>query len=166
MDRRSSVWRGLALAGVFLLFAGGPGAKSTPAQEGQAVAIVAHPNVPVDNLSFPRLRRIFRAEQKFWPNRSKITLLMRAPGSYERDVVLARIYRMSEAELRKYWIGKMFRTEVATGPKTVPSTDMAHGLVASIPGAITFVAAGTVQPGEKVIRIDGKLPNDPGYPLR
>jgi hypothetical protein len=35
-----------------------------------------------------------------------------------------------------------------------------------IPGSITFVLASAVTPGTKVLRIDGKLPSDPGYPLK
>jgi hypothetical protein len=38
-------------------------------------------------------------------------------------------------------------------------------LVASIPGAIAFMAAGDVKPGLKVLRIDDRLPGEAGYRL-
>lgn len=60
----------------------------------------------------------------------------------------------------------MFRSEVASGPKIVFSTDMLRDLVTVIPGAIGFVPASEVGPDLKVIRIDGKLPGDEGYPLK
>ena len=130
------------------------------------VAIVVHAQTPVDNLTFTQLRNIFLGEQQFWPDHSRITLLVRAPQAAERKFVLDRIYKMNEGQFRQYWIAKLFRAEVASGPKIVYSSEMAIELVSAIPGAITFVPAGTIAAGAKVIRVDGKLPSDPGYPLK
>ncbi len=132
----------------------------------QAIAIVVNPKSAVTDISFAELRRIFLGEQQFWPDRSKITLLVRAPVAPEREVVLNEIYGMDEDQFRQYWIGKMFRAEVAGGPKIVYSSDMAINLVGVIPGSITFVLASAVTPNARVLRIDGKLPSDPGYPLK
>jgi len=132
----------------------------------QPVAIVVNPKTNVTDLSFADLRRIFLGQQQFWPDRSKVTLLVRAPVARERAVVLDEIYRMDEDQFRQYWIGKMFRAEIAGGPKIVYSSDMAMNLVDVIPGSITFVLASAVTGNSKVLRIDGKLPSDPRYPLK
>ena len=131
-----------------------------------AVAIVVHPSLDIENLTFDELRRIFRGERQLWPGGSRITLLVRAPVAQERRIVLQKIYRMTEAEYRQYWIAKMFRAEVAAGPKLVYSSDMARELVTAIPGAIGFMPASSVGGGVKVIKIDNRLPSDPGYILR
>ena len=131
-----------------------------------SVAIVVHPETPIENISLAQLRRIFLGEQQYWQGNARITLLVRAPESLEREFVLDRIYRMNEGQFRQYWIAKLFRAEVASGPKVVYSSEMALELVSAIRGAITFVAASAVQPGVKVIRVDGKLPGESGYPLR
>ena len=136
------------------------------AATGEAVAIVVHPQVAIDDLSVDQLKSIFLAEQQHWPDRSRITLLVRAAKAPERDLVLNAVYGMSEDRYRQYWIAKMFRAEVASGPKIVFSTDMLRDLVAVIPGSIGFVPASAVGPDLKVIRIDGMLPGDEGYPLR
>lgn len=130
------------------------------------VAIVVHPSTGIENLAFDELQRIFRGEKQFWPDKSRITLLVRAPVAQERKLVLDKIYRMSEEAFRQYWIGKMFRAEVASGPKLVYSSDMTRELVTAIPGAIGFMPASSVGSGVKVIKIDGRLPSDPGYILR
>ena len=130
------------------------------------VAIVVHPETEVDDLSFDELRRIFRGDVQFWSDGRRVTLLMRAPAAAERELVLDRIYGMDENEFREYWIGKMFRAEVAAGPKLVYSSDMARDLVTVIPGAITFVPVADVSSETRVVRIDGLLPNDPRYALR
>lgn len=141
-------------------------AQSSSSSSRQAVAIVVNPHSTVTDLSFAELRRIFLGQQQFWPDRTKITLLVRAPVAPERAVVLDQIYRMDEDQFRQYWIGKMFRAEVAGGPKIVYSSDMAINLVDNVPGSITFVLASAVTQSSKVLRIDGKLPSDPGYPLK
>jgi len=156
------------LPSAFLVLAAPPSAAQEAAQEEErpAIAIVVHPTVSVDDLSFDELRTIFLGERQFWPDRSRITLLVRAPVAYEREVVLNRIYRMSEDEFRQYWIAKMFRAEVASGPKLVYSNDMARQLVTAIPGAITFMPASEADERVKTLRIDGVLPSEAGYPLR
>ena len=156
----------LALA---MIVAAGPMASPVDAQTegGEAVTIVVHPQVTIDNdnLTLDELRSIFLAERQHWSDRSRITLLVRAAIAPERDLILTEIFGMSEDRYRRYWIGKMFRSEVASGPKIVFSTDMLRDLVTVIPGSIGFVPVSEVGPDLKVIRIDGMLPGDEGYPL-
>jgi len=130
------------------------------------IAIVVHKDTQVEELSLANLRSVFRADQQFWADRTRITLLVRAPQSDERDFVLDRIYEMSEGQYRQYWIAKMFRAEVPRGPKTVVSSETALGLVVAIPGSISFIRADEVTDKVKVVRIDGALPSDVGYPLQ
>ncbi|MCU1259341.1 MAG: hypothetical protein JWO80_2226 [Bryobacterales bacterium] len=130
------------------------------------VAIVVSPDVPVDEMSFSEVRKVFMGDRQFWNPRLRVVLLMRAPVAPERNVVLRTIYQMSEAQFRQYWISKVFRADVSTGPKIVYSTEMASELVAAIPGAVAFVDSAQIPKGLKVLRIDGKLPGDKTYPLR
>ena len=152
-------------ATVLALVAMAAAVSTVGAQTTEAVAIVVHPQVAVDDLSLDELKNIFLAERQYWQDRSRITLVMRAAIAPERDLVLSEIYGMSEDRYRQYWIAKMFRAEVASGPKIVFSTDMLRDLVTVIPGSIGFVPMSEVGPDLKVIRIDGRLPGDEGYPL-
>jgi len=130
-----------------------------------SVAIVVSPDVPVDELSFSEVRKLFLGERQFWTPRLRVVLLMRAPVAPERNVVLRTIYQMSEAQFRQYWISKVFRADVSAGPKIVYSTEMANDLVNAIPGAVAFIDAAQIPKGLKVLKIDGKLPGDKAYPL-
>lgn len=136
-----------------------------PAAPASDLAVVVHPGVPVDNLSFPEVRKLLLGDRQYWNSSLRVTLLIRAPVAREREVVLKTIYQMSEAQFRQYWIGKVFRADTASGPKIVYSNDMAAELVANIPGAIAFVDAAQVPKGLKVLKIDGRLPGEKGYPL-
>jgi ABC-type phosphate transport system substrate-binding protein len=130
------------------------------------VAIVVHPDTPVSDLSFTELRRIFLGEQQFWDGSTRITLLVRPPRSSERAVILDRVYEMNEGQFRQYWIAKLFRAEVSSGPKLVYSNEAALELVAAIPGAISFLDASVPTRSVKVLRIDGVAPGERGYKLQ
>ena len=129
------------------------------------VAVVVHPGVPADNLTFAEVRKLLLGDRQYWNSGLRVTLLIRAPVAREREVVLKTIYQMSEAQFRQYWVGKVFRADTASGPKIVYSNDMAAELVANIPGSIAFVDAAQVPKGLKVLKIDGRLPGEKGYAL-
>lgn len=158
-------WRvTICVIGMLLAAANVVSAESSIAENG--LAIVVHKDTEVENLTLSELRNIFRANQQFWPNRSRIVLLVRAAQSDERDYVLANIYEMDEEAFRRYWIAKMFRAEVPRGPKVVFSTGMTLDLVVAIPNSISFIRADNVTDDVKVVRIEGKLPGEDGYPLK
>ena len=154
---------------VWLTLSGASAVAQEVAQEvatAGPVAIVVHKDTGIDNLSLLEVRSIFLANQQFWPDRTRIILLVRAPKSEERDFILNTIYEMDEAQFRQYWIAKMFRAEVPRGPKVVFSTGMMLELVIAIPGSISFVSIDEVTDDVKVVKVDGMLPTDPGYPLK
>ena len=153
--------RRAVLAAAMGLLAMGAGGTA----QGADIAIVVRPDVPVDNVTFAELRRLFLGDRQFWTSNVRVTLLVRAPGARERDVVLKTIYQMSEAQFRQYWIAKVFRAEAASGPRIVYSNEMAAELVSGMPGAVAFVDAEAVPKGLKVLKINGLLPGAKGYPL-
>jgi hypothetical protein len=130
------------------------------------LAVVVRPDTPVDDLSFAEARKLFMGDRQFWSSNIRVTLLIRAPAARERDVILKRIYGMTEAQFRQYWISKIFRLEASNGPKIVYSSEMATELVYAIPGAVAFVDSALVPKGLKVLKIDGRLPGEKSYPLR
>lgn len=136
------------------------------AGKGTDIAIVVRPDVPVDNLTFADLRRILLGDRQYWSSQLKVTLLMRAPGARERDVVLKDVYQMSEAQFRQYWIAKVFRAEAQSGPKIVFTNETAVELALAIPGAVAFMETSQVPKGLKVLKINGALPGEKTYPLQ
>ena len=130
------------------------------------VAVVVHPDTPISNLSLAEVRKVFLGDRQYWSTNVPVVLMIRAPVARERNVVLKIIYQMSESQFKQYWIAKIFRAESATAPKVVYSNDMANQLVTAIPGSIAFIDSKDVKPGSKVLRVDGRLPGEPGYPLR
>jgi ABC-type phosphate transport system substrate-binding protein len=129
------------------------------------IAVVVSRDVPVEDLTFPELRKIALGDRQFWSSNLRVTLLIRAPEARERDVVLKDVLQMSESQFHMYWVGKVFRAETTAGPKMVYSNEMALSLINSIPGSVAFMDAGQVPRDSKVIRVGGLLPGEKGYPL-
>ena len=139
--------------------------SSAQTARGTDIAVVVHPETPINDLSLAEVRQVFLGERQYWNAKLPVVLLIRAPVARERDVVLRVIYQMSEAQFKQYWVAKIFRAEAASPPKIVYSNDMQYELVTAMPGAIAFVDARNVRAGAKVLRVDGRLPGDPGYLL-
>jgi hypothetical protein len=130
------------------------------------IAVVVHPDTPVTDMTVAEVRKVFIGERQYWTSNMPVILLVRAPVAREREVVLKVIYQMTESQFKQFWIAKIFRSEAVSAPKIVYSSDMANQILAAVPGSIAFVDAKAVAPGLKVVKVNGQLPGDPGYPLR
>jgi ABC-type phosphate transport system substrate-binding protein len=133
---------------------------------GGEIAVLVHAKTSVDNLSMAELRKIAMGDRQFWSAGQRITVLMRAPVARERTVVLKKVYQMSESQFKQYWVAKVFRNEAPSGPKVVNSNQTALELIENLPGSIAFVDASQVPKGVKILKVDGFLPSDKGYPLQ
>jgi len=138
---------------------------SASVAQAASIAVVVHPSVELDDLTFAEFRKIILGDRQFWTGGKRITLIVRAPVADERTVLLKRVYKMSEAQYRQYWVAKVFRAEIASGPRVVLSNEEAVDLVGVIDGAIAIVGSEDVPEGLKVLKIDGLLPGEAGYPL-
>lgn len=128
------------------------------------IAIVVNKNNPVDNLALNELVKIFKADRQYWDG-EKIFILMRESTSWEKNIILKKVYQMSGDELNKFWLGKVFRGEINNFPAVFGSENTIKKLIAAKPGAISFVNSRAVDDNVKVLKIDGKLPGEKTYPL-
>jgi len=130
------------------------------------VAMVVNLSNPVNNLTLADLRKIYFGDRQYWKGNLPVILLMRSPGSHEREVVLRVVFEMTEERYTKYWVAKVMRAEVSDPPASLYSFGILQEGVRGNPGAIGCVNVSDVRPGVKVLRIDGLLPGESGYPLR
>jgi hypothetical protein len=128
------------------------------------VAVVVNPNSPVSSLTTAALRKLFTGETRMWPGGTPVKLVIRAPGAHERAVVL-QLLHFSEDEYDRYWINQAYRGE-GVEPVAVFSNGMQKEAVMGISGAIALIDARDLKPGLKILKIEGKLPGEEGYPLR
>ena len=151
------------LAAIFLLYCMAVASLTSLAQS-RNVAVVVSPDNSLSNLPITDLRKAFMGDRKSWPNGSTIKLLTRSPGTPERAALL-KLMGMSETEYKQYWTAKVYRGEAESEPVTLPSNGMQKEALGVYPGGIAFVAAQDVKFGMKILKVNGKLPDEEGYPI-
>jgi ABC-type phosphate transport system substrate-binding protein len=141
-------------------------AGTQAASPSAAIAIIVHRSNPVDGLTSGELRRIFLLETASWPNGRKITVVLRDKGQPERAEAIRMICGISEADFDRHVLFQTFRGSVSTEPRSIQSAAAMQRFVFNAPGAIGYVRADQLDGSTKVLRIDGRLPSAPDYPLR
>ncbi len=137
--------------------------RSYGAGEGR-LAIVAAKNLPVDGISFGDLKRLYMGNAMVLGGK-KIVPLTYPRESTERHGFDETVLGMSADEAGRYWIDRKIRGQSGP-PKSVESAAVVIRVVSKVDGAVGFVPAREVhQKDVKVLRIDGKLPGEPGYRL-
>jgi hypothetical protein len=72
---------------------------------------------------------------------------------------------MTEGEYKRYWAVQIFRGEAQAEPIALPSNGMQKEALAAYPGAVALVGLRDVKAGMKVLRVEGRMPGEAGYPL-
>lgn len=138
---------------------------SSLAAQSRTVAVAVSPKNSVSNLTLGELRKIFSGEKRTWSDGAKVKLFSRAPGTSERSALL-KLLGKSETEYKQFWTGKVYQGEAEAEPMVLPSNGMQREALTAYPGAITLVDAADVKAGMKILKVDGKLPENESYPLR
>ncbi len=170
------VVRGVVLlAAIALLLPGASGRASSPIQPQasttsrtpwEGLAIVVNPKNPTANLSLTQLRTVFLCERHWWPHRRHIVLAGMRRGTPERQTVLRVIYQMDDRSLNHYFLYQSFKGETPMPPTTLQTPADIKKFVSTTLGAVGYLRASDVDGSVKVIRVNGLLPEDDGYPLR
>ena len=153
----------LAIALSIIWIAGSAFIPVCVAQTGD-IAVAVNQKNPIDHLSSQEVRKIFAGEKRSWSAGSPIKLFVRAPGARER-VVLLKLLGMSESEYKRYWTAAVFRGEAQAEPVALFSNGMQKEAIGVYPGAVALVNAQDVKSGMKMVRVDGHMPGEAGYPF-
>ena len=151
-------------AGLLLTLAGLAAPRRASAQ---AIAVVVNPAVPVTDLSVADLNNLFTFTKRSWPGGGRVTLYLPPPASPARAALLKGVYHMDDAQLKRFLLEKVYQGDIDVAPRVGASDEDVVALVAGAPGGISLVPASKVS-GDKVklLKVGGKAPADPGYPLK
>jgi len=138
------------------------------AKESVLTVIVNHSN-PIESISKTQLRELLMGQIDQWANKSQITLVQREPTSQAFQKTLQLILRMTEAEYSRWLLQSEFRGRKLPLIKILNSDESASKFVFNVPGAVAItdgVPSGSISSEIKILRVDGKLPGDPGYAFK
>ena len=140
-----------------------------PSADGADVAIVVNKENPVENFSLKQLTAVFEMTSKDWKNwkgHKKIYLVLMESGEMEHDVMLKKVYRKSDTALTKFWKRLRFTQNGDPPKKRWKSSREVKIIVSRNLQTIGYINAEEADDSVKVIRIDGLLPGEEGYPLK
>jgi hypothetical protein len=129
------------------------------------LAIVVSKNSSLTNLSTYELKHLYLGEFVTDPNGKRLIPLNQAVTSLDRQSFDAAVLGMSTQQQASYWIDRRIRG-MSGSPRAVDSSDLAQRVVARLEGTLTYLPLSAVGRDVKVVRVDGKLPTDPGYGIR
>jgi hypothetical protein len=152
--------RALLAAAVELAVA--PNARA--ATSSTTLAVVANARCGFTDLPLDLLRAAFAGEPVNRGAVDRLVPLNDAIGAAVRVEFDRRVLRMEPSDVGRYWVDRRIRGQ-GGAPRVVPDPALRQRLVEAFPQAITYVRASEARPSVLVLRVDGKLPGDPGYPL-
>ncbi|HEV3038774.1 MAG TPA: hypothetical protein VHA33_13440 [Candidatus Angelobacter sp.] len=126
---------------------------------GQLAVIVDRANSTAE-LSLADLLKILKGETHRWPDGKLVTVILRDLSAPEMQTALQKIYKMQAAEVKTLIAAHKGSMVVANSEEELLK------LVAGTPGAIGLVDVYSINNRVSVIKIEGKLPLQPGYVLK
>jgi len=127
------------------------------------MAIVASAGSKLTDVPLPDLVKYCKGTAKAWPDGKNFMIVMRNPEAPDMHGVVQKLFGATPGESRAA-IAKL--NDTRTTVKIVENDEELLKIVEATPGAIGVVDVYSINSSVKVLRIDGKLPFDVGYPLK
>lgn len=139
------------------VFGAAPDAPSTK------LIVFANRSTPVNKLSHGQLRDVLMGEVSKWSNGRPVAVLLVDNRSMSN--ALKRILGMSKDDYDNYFVVKRYQGQDIPRPRVFASIDGALQFLTATPGAIAVLEGepDMTVAGAKIVRIDGKLPEEDGY---
>jgi hypothetical protein len=110
------------------------------------------------------LRRVFLGYAQTDPDGRTLIPLNHPPGAAARARFDRVLLGFAPDDAAKYWVDQRIRG-AKLPPRTASPEYLLQRVVAKLPGAISYVSAGSLIPGVRALTIDGRSVGQPGYPL-
>jgi hypothetical protein len=124
------------------------------------LAVIVEKGNPATALASADLIKILKGQTRAWPDGASITVVIPDPGSPDMQIPMERLYKISPQELKALVASHRGSIVIATSEE-----DLLH-IVGSTRGAVGLVDVYSITHDVKVLKIDDKLPLEPGYLLR
>jgi ABC-type phosphate transport system substrate-binding protein len=128
--------------------------------EAKQFAVVVDKANTVATLSAADLAKIFKGDNRKWPDGKIITVVMRDVSEPEMQTVLQKVCNMQPGDYRSLMAAHRLVFV------TVSSEEALLKAVESTPGAVGLLDVYSITSHVNVLKIDGKLPLDQGYLLK
>ena len=152
------------MAGLLLLW-WGPAAPVFAQDKRSDLAIVVNDSSLLESVSSAELQKIFKRDKLRGPGGFKFVIAAWVPEAAEQKAALQGIFQMTEEDYAQFLARANIQGKLVKPPELRSAAEVRH-FIALSPGAITYLRASDVDPSVKVLKVDGKAPGEPGYPLK
>jgi ABC-type phosphate transport system substrate-binding protein len=128
------------------------------------LAVVVNKANDTKTVTAADLTKFLKNTTKKWGNGQDVLVVMRDPSAPEMKVVLQKVFGMTADQLKAFVSAA---NEGHSSPAFVfaDSDDVILKMVASSSGAIGVTDVYTINSSVNVLRVEGKMPLEPGYML-
>ncbi|MGB6678593.1 MAG: hypothetical protein WBE44_17995 [Terriglobales bacterium] len=137
----------------------------TALAQAKDLALISNKSNEVVAVTLPELVKVCKGQVSRWPDGKPVSFVTRDPTAPEMRLLLEKVYGMSKDEV-KATIASANHSRANHPAIVVVDTDEAVvKKVESIPGAVGLVDVYSISGSVTVLKVGGKLPLEPGYPL-
>ena len=129
------------------------------------IALISNKSNHVEAMSTAELVKICKGQTNHWPEGKPVTVVMRDPDTPEMKLVLQKIYGMSAQEVSGVIAAANHNRQNHPAIIVADSDAAVVEKVGSTTGAVGLVDVYAITSGVTVLRVDNKLPLQPGYVL-
>ncbi len=128
--------------------------------QAKQLAVIVDKSNNVGGMTANDLVKVFKFDNHKWPDGRPVILVMRDASTPEMQTAIQKLYHMQAEEF------KALLAAHQTAVIIVRSEDELLKSVESIPGAVGLVDVYSINGHVNVLKVDGKLPLEPGYYLK
>jgi ABC-type phosphate transport system substrate-binding protein len=127
--------------------------------------LISNKSSELVGMTLPELVKVCKGQLSRWPDGKPVRFITRDPGSPEMMLVLEKIYAMSKDEVSEVIANANHGRADHPAIIVVGSDEAVVKKVESNPGAVGLVDVYSISGAVRVLKVGGKLPLEPGYPL-
>ncbi|HEY3668317.1 MAG TPA: hypothetical protein VGL19_20080 [Polyangiaceae bacterium] len=161
--RRLAAFAALCLAAVLAILLPN-GERNAKASDRIVLAVVVAKTSNVQDISMSELKRVFMNEGDSDSGGQRYVPFNHPPHTTDRVAFDRLVLGMSPDEVSQFWIDRKIRG-LSGPPRSVDSLSLLLRLIGRLPGAISYARPAQLTGEVRAVRVNGKLPSDPEYPL-
>jgi len=114
------------------------------------IAVIAHPDLTLQKLDKPQVKRLFLGKTKVLSGVRRIELVDQPENSGIRDYFYKQVAKKNAAQLQAYWAKRIFSGK-GVPPAVLNDSAAVLAWVKKTKGGVGYIDAGVVDPGVKIL---------------
>jgi hypothetical protein len=151
------------IASLLLLTALPIAVEPVKARGGSPLLVIVAASVSLHDIKLSLLRRAFEGLALDIEGK-RIIPINHPNDTPTRSAFDRAVLGLEPQAVGQFWVDRRIRDE-ASPPRSVRSEELALRVVASLPGAITYLSPELLNPSVRVLTVDGRALGQPGYVL-